>query len=193
MTKIKLLAYYAIMALTVLSARSVIHAADHQALKIRVAIIDFDSGPVAAGWQHNFAREQLGQIAASGLATELARLGSFEVIERSRIQEVLSEQDFQAGGRVDRQTAVQLGKLLGTPLVIVGEIREFEMKTPMIRLGRGISGGWKSARTTVSARLVNTETGKILAVADGKARVRGGAGNIGGIGGGVDLDTSKLS
>lgn len=51
----------------------------------------------------------------------------YQIIERSKLQAVLNEQNFQNGSRVDDNTAVQLGKILGVDAIITGSL-SFEVK-----------------------------------------------------------------
>ncbi len=70
---------------------------------------------------------------------------SLKVIERERIQWLLEELDLQANAnRVDQQTAVRAGKLLGAQAVLLGSY---------IKHGKNI---------VITARLVKVETGEIM-------------------------------
>ena len=51
----------------------------------------------------------------------------YQIIERSRLNAVMKEQNFQSGNRVDDNTAVQLGKILGVDAIITGSL-SFEVK-----------------------------------------------------------------
>ena len=54
------------------------------------------------------------------LITELARNGSMRVVERSRLNELIQEQDLGASGRVDPNTAAQVGRLVGAKFMVLG-------------------------------------------------------------------------
>ena len=54
------------------------------------------------------------------LLTELEQNSSLRIIERSRMREVLAEQDLAASGRVDAETAAKVGKALGARYAITG-------------------------------------------------------------------------
>jgi TolB-like protein len=54
------------------------------------------------------------------LITELAGSPALQVVERDRLQALLEEQDLAKTGRVDQQTAVQLGKILGARHLLMG-------------------------------------------------------------------------
>jgi TolB-like protein len=86
--------------------------------------------------------------ATEKLTHELVSLGKLLVIERSRLEEVLKEQNFSLSGMVDAGTAARIGKLLSVDAVVIGTVRV----TP--------------GRTEFIARIIQSETGIILASAD---------------------------
>jgi TolB-like protein len=57
---------------------------------------------------------------ADFLITEMAANPSIRLIERDQVQKLVDEQKLIAGGQVDRETAVRLGKLLGAQHMIFG-------------------------------------------------------------------------
>jgi curli biogenesis system outer membrane secretion channel CsgG len=57
---------------------------------------------------------------AEMLITELAQNGAVRVVERDRIQTLLEEQNLQGSDRVDKETAVKLGKILGARHMLMG-------------------------------------------------------------------------
>jgi curli biogenesis system outer membrane secretion channel CsgG len=57
---------------------------------------------------------------AEMLITELAQNSGVRVVERDRLQTVLEEQNLQASDRVDKETAVKLGKTLGARHLLMG-------------------------------------------------------------------------
>jgi TolB-like protein len=54
------------------------------------------------------------------LITELAGSPSLQVVERDRLQALLEEQDLARSSRVDQETAVRLGKILGAHHLLMG-------------------------------------------------------------------------
>jgi curli biogenesis system outer membrane secretion channel CsgG len=54
------------------------------------------------------------------LITELAGSPSLQVVERDRLQALLQEQDLARSARVDQETAVRLGKILGVRHLLMG-------------------------------------------------------------------------
>ncbi len=57
---------------------------------------------------------------AEVLITELSRNPTIRVVERDRLQQLLEEQDLSASGRVDAETAVRVGKILGARHMLLG-------------------------------------------------------------------------
>lgn len=54
------------------------------------------------------------------LITELSRNRNIRVVERDRLQELLAEQNLSSGDRVDKETAVRMGKILGAGHMLMG-------------------------------------------------------------------------
>ncbi len=78
------------------------------------------------------------------LITELARNGSMRVVERSRLNELIQEQDLGASGRVDTNTAAQVGKLVGAKFMVLGGFID-------------LFGDFR-----IDARIVDVETGELV-------------------------------
>jgi TolB-like protein len=64
--------------------------------------------------------EALGKGISDVLITELAANPALRVIERDRVQQLLDEQNLGASGRVDKETAAKIGKLVGVRHMIFG-------------------------------------------------------------------------
>ena len=83
------------------------------AQKSNVAILQFDAA--------NISEAEVG-ILTDRLSTELVKLGSFTVVERSQMEEVLKEQGLQQSGCTTSECAVEVGFLLGVDKMITGSI-----------------------------------------------------------------------
>jgi TolB-like protein len=77
------------------------------------------------------------------LVTEVSGTGEFDVIERSQMKKILSEQVLQASGLADPSGAAEAGKLLSAKKMIVGSVSSFDF-------GK-----------VVNIRLIDVETGKV--------------------------------
>jgi curli biogenesis system outer membrane secretion channel CsgG len=128
------------------------------------------------------------------------------VIERKALDKILAEQNFSNSDRANPATAQKIGQILGVDAIIMGSITKFgrDDKSKAIG-GAGLSthgfgiGGIKrneaKAVCAISARLVDTTTGEILAAVTGEGESKRsgtsllGAGGGGGAAGGGVFDT----
>ena len=82
------------------------------------------------------------------LTTLLAQNKKITLIERGLMKKVMEELNLQASGAMDEETVKKLGKILGADAVVTGTLNDL-----------------KDERTEVNARIVETETGKIICAA----------------------------
>ena len=182
------------------------------ARKKRVAIIDFDYGTVHTSSAALFGSDvDVGKGICDLLVKYLVKDGSYTVVERRALDKILSEQNFSTSDRANPATAAKVGKILGLDAIIVGSVTQFGNETKNTNVGGGGGGlggfgiggfGHKKSKAIVAldARLVDVDTGEILAVADGKGEssrestsLLGGGGNWHGFGGGaVDFGSSDF-
>ena len=78
------------------------------------------------------------------LVTEMAANPNIRVVERDQVQKLVDEQNLVSGGKVDKATAIKVGKLLGAQHMIFGGY----MIDP-------------KSNFRIDARAVNVETGEI--------------------------------
>ncbi|MCB1036897.1 MAG: penicillin-binding protein activator LpoB [Acidobacteria bacterium] len=114
------------------------------------------------------------------LANELAATNSFTVVERSKLEHVLQEQNLADYGRVAKGTGAQIGKLTGAQYLVLGTVTAFERDVASTGGGigfRGIRVGGKKedAYLAVDLRVVDTTTGEIKYVrtVEGRAASKG--------------------
>jgi curli biogenesis system outer membrane secretion channel CsgG len=126
-----------------------------------VAVIEFrnDSG---AGWFRGGAGREM----AGMLTNELAATNAFRVVERSKLESVLEEQDLAASGRVRPGSGPQIGQLTGAQYLVTGTVTSYEENTKGTGGGlsfRGVSVGGKSSEAylAVDIRVINAETGEV--------------------------------
>ncbi len=122
------------------------------------------------------------------LTNRLVQDGRYSVIERSRIAEILREQNFGQTGRVDASTAAEIGRILGVDAVLIGSITQFNLdaeESGLNLFGFGQRTRTYQAEVQLTARLVNTTTAGIVMAAEGSgtARKRDESFSVGGIGG----------
>lgn len=170
----------------------------------RIAVMDFDYATVQTSTSALFGTNvDVGKGIADLLVTDLVKDGSYRVIERKELDKLLAEQNFSNSNRADPNSAAKIGKVLGVDAILVGSITEFGNETKKTNLG-GMGGGWggmgiggighskSNANVAIDARLINVDTGEILAVAEGKGQssrsstsLLGGGSNWHGFGGGA--------
>lgn len=95
----------------------------------RVAVLHF-SGPD-------------GKLLSEEFSRQLGMLGRFDVIQRQRVDDLFGVQELDPG-RVDKNTAAHLGKMLGAQAVVMGEVRDL-----------------RQGRVAADLRLVAVETGEV--------------------------------
>ncbi|HPT87761.1 MAG TPA: CsgG/HfaB family protein [Bacillota bacterium] len=135
--------------------------------RYRVAVLPFDDGSIEHWWGKNW---DVGKGVADELITELLKIGRFRLIEREKIDKILSEQDFGQQGRVDQRTAAKIGKILGAQYLIMGKVTEFSTNSTGGAVSvRNYALGIKThtARVELDARLVDTTTSEIITAANG--------------------------
>lgn len=124
---------------------------------------------------------------------ELIKRG-YAVIERSQIQAVLKEQEFQASDITTNEGAARAGAVLNVPAVMLIDIPKYKEKMEMsaklidvedgtiLWIGTGSGSTGKTLSTIVGAG-VGAAAGAVIAGGDSSDRVLGGV--LGGVAGGV--------
>ena len=87
-------------------------------------------------------------IVQERLTTALAQNKKITLIERGLLKKVLGELNLQASGSMDEETVKKLGKMLGADAIVTGTLNDI-----------------KETQTEINARIVETETARILAAA----------------------------
>jgi TolB-like protein len=115
-----------------------------------VAVLYFTNGALVG----NADYAPLSKGMAEMMITELARNPGIRVVERDRLQRLLDEQTLGGGDRVDKETAVRLGKILGAHHLLMGSF---------------VIDPRQNMR--IDVRSVNTETSQVeyVETIDGKA------------------------
>lgn len=193
--------------LLVLSAMTFSPAGSQE--KRRIAVLDFDFSAIQPWWGgYNW---DVGAGVSDIVIKNLVRSGNYRVIERRALEAILAEQDLSNSDRANLGSAAQIGRLLGVDAIVVGSITQFGTEKKKKSFG-GIGGGWGGlagakigttegkAVVAIDARVVDVETGEIVAVAEGAAESSRSGLLLGGIGvggggfgaGGVDMSSSEF-
>jgi curli biogenesis system outer membrane secretion channel CsgG len=182
--------------------------------KKRVAVLNFDYGTVQSSVSAMFGTNtnvDVGKGVSDLLVQQLVTDGKYSMIERNAIDKILNEQNFANSDRVDPTTAAKIGKILGVDAVVMGTITQFGRDDQNKTYGGGAVGGVTSkfgigglqkreakAVVGITARLIDTTSGEILAAVTGTGQsarkgtslVGAGGGNGNAAGAGYDM-TSK--
>jgi len=183
--------------------------------KRRVAVMDFDYATVKSGLAAEFGTTaDVGKGIADLLVDRLVNGGVYSVIERKDLDKIVAEQNFSNSDRADAGSAAKIGRILGVDAIVVGSITQFgrdDKNTGVAgtavgglasRYGLGAAGRRQSkAVVGISARLVNTSTGEIIAASSAKGESKrsgttllgsGGSSNDSG-GGGLNMQSSNFA
>lgn len=114
-------------------------ASMEQQQKRKLAILDFTK---LDGSTDNF-----GRYLAETLTTSMFLTKRFEVIERRQLDKILAELRMNLSDVIDAQNAKRLGRIYGVDAIASGSVTEL------------------AASVEVNARLIETETGRVFAVA----------------------------
>ena len=172
-----------------------------------VAVLNFDYGTIQHWWEGNW---DIGTGISDLIVDALVEDGSFRVIERKKLDAILAEQNFSNSDRADpaAATVAKLGKALGVKYMIVGSITKFGTEKKDVGIGGGGFGGGKfgigrvgtskgKANVAITARIIDTSTGEIMASAKGDGvssrsglMLGGGGGGGKGGGGGISMGSS---
>jgi curli biogenesis system outer membrane secretion channel CsgG len=174
-----------------------------------VAVMNFDYGTVKTVVASIFGTDQdVGKGITDLMVQKLVTDGKYRVIERAALDKIIAEQNFNNSDRADPSSASKIGRILGVDTIILGSITKFgrdDSKVGGVAGGRGgltgaiLGAGKKESKAVVAitARLVNTTTGEILASVTGNGESSrsgvflGGGGGNGSGGGGAAFDMSS--
>jgi TolB-like protein len=117
---------------------------------MRIAILDLQPIEVS---------ESISKIVSDLLRTELFKTKLFTIIERSQMNEILKEQEFQLSGCTETECAVQAGKLLSAHKVLVGTVNKlgaaFIINARIIDVEKGVMEFGESTKVASEAELDN--------------------------------------
>ena len=121
----------------------------------RLAVLPFTDAPDV---------EKSGTI-VQGVAIQKFSQFGFDVVERSRLDDILSEQQFSNTGYADQSSSVELGKLLGVQAILVGEVSLFSSTRQVIN---GVAK--MESFVSLTMRVVDVETGSVVFSGSGSTK-----------------------
>jgi curli biogenesis system outer membrane secretion channel CsgG len=147
--------------------------------RITVAVDEFKNESGAGWWGGGVGWELSGM-----LSNELVATRAFSVVERSRLESVMEEQNLAASGRMRPGEGARIGQLTGAQYLVMGTVTSYEEDTASTGGGisfRGVSLGGKSSKAYVAVdlRVVNSETGEIEFVRTIEGEAKSGGMSIG--------------
>jgi curli biogenesis system outer membrane secretion channel CsgG len=143
-------------------------AASPTVTKKRLAIVQFET-------PYEYRNTRLAGGLTDMMITAMTKLGSFEIVERAQIDQILRERNLPAEGFVGPHTAAKLGELVGADMILGGKLTEFGVKTRksgFIGTVGGVLGADLStttARAKIDCRLVETGSGRVVWADTGEA------------------------
>jgi len=172
-------------------------AAQQAPRKKRVAVMDFEYGTVRSAVAAVFGTDQdVGKGISDMMVQKLVQDGKYSVIERKALDKILAEQNFSNSDRADSSTAAKIGRILGVDAIIIGSITQFGRDDKNTTVGGGGIGGITGrfgvggvqkreakAVCNITARMVDTTTGEILAAVTGSGQSKRGGTSLVGAGG----------
>jgi curli biogenesis system outer membrane secretion channel CsgG len=168
-------------------------SASAQSKRPTIAVLNFDYGSIEHWWSGN---QDIGQGISDLIVDELVNDGSFRVIERKRLDAILSEQDFSNSERADpsAKTMAKLGKVLGVKYLVVGSITKFGTEKDSKSFGGGgfgskfgvgqVGTSKGKANVAIAARVIDITSAEILVSAKGDGTSKRSGFLLGGAGGG---------
>jgi curli biogenesis system outer membrane secretion channel CsgG len=183
-------------------------------VKRRLAIEPFDYSTVRTVSQSIFKTEvDIGNGIRALLTKRIQETGKISVLERSKINTVMQEQDFGASNRVKKGTNAKVGRILGADAVLMGDIVTFGRDdtdnrvnvgavTRRFGLGNVRVGNQESkAVVVINYRIVDAETSEIISTGEARGESSRKSKGIGGMvgvdgvyaGGKVDMTSSNFA
>ncbi len=117
-----------------------------------------------------------GDQVAAALTSAVFATNRFEVLDRASLKQLTKEQDLQISGRVSDDSAVSVGQLIGAAALLVGDMIDYSYNenlstserdcTPKNSKKKQMCTDYTrtaTAHVAVSLKVLDTETGKILA------------------------------
>jgi curli biogenesis system outer membrane secretion channel CsgG len=181
--------------------------------KKALSIDPFDYSAVMTSVQAIFGTQMdIGQGIQAMMTKRVAQDGRFTVVERRKVNEVLHEQDFDAGNRVKKGTGARVGQIKGADLTLMGDIVVFGRDDRRnggfagggVPGAGAVAGGYKQTNKAVVVldyRIVDVETSEVVASGEarGESKRTSSGGGVaflaGGVfgGGGVNMASSNFA
>lgn len=130
-----------------------------------VGIVPFhDNGLISK----DFSREEMKDVVDFAYIA-MSETNRFELVERTRQRAILDEYSYDMSGLVDQDTCAEIGGQLGAQYLLLGSINGLTTRHSETTV---VGAGTKRAQVTatVSLRLVDVETGRVVLAAMGRSK-----------------------
>lgn len=155
------------LVLTFVSCLLLLSSSSLLAARPTIAVLDFTADKDTITFGHGFivreTVESSTKFLTSELMTFLVKANKFDVVERSRMKDILTEQEFSESGYISPETAVKLGKLIGADYFVMGKIEQFQagIENKKIPYTDEIQKQYEG-KITVNVRIVDSRGGKVV-------------------------------
>lgn len=144
-----------------------------------MGVAEFQNSSGAAWWRGGMGWDLAGMV-----TNELASTGKFRLVERSKLEHVLREQDLGASGRIRPGTEAKIGKVTGAQYIVLGTVSAYEESTSGtgggIHVGPLSFGGSQSTSyMAVDLRVVDTTTSEVVYVRTVEGKSESSAATVG--------------
>ncbi len=185
-------------------ALSICQVPAHADAKRRIAVLPFEYGSVSSV----VGTYDVGKGVTELMINKLVSDGTYKVVDRQMLDNILKEQNLSVSDRADPATAIKIGKILACDAIVVGTVTHFGFETKSVSVGSlpsiasgyipfgGALGAFSGAgskkskvKVSISARIIDTATTEILGVAEGQGMSSRGGTSLGV----VDVDNSDFA
>ncbi len=118
-----------------------------------IAIVDFDTTSV----RYNMLGRQFAELIGNAVINS----GTFDVLEREKLDTILKEQAFANSAMVDPNNAVQMGAMLGAPYLMTGKVISANIGKKKFS-GYGVTSTKTTFVLKASTRVLDTRTGRVM-------------------------------
>jgi curli biogenesis system outer membrane secretion channel CsgG len=148
--------------------------------KPAVAVMQFKDGNLTNWWGSSW---ELTDGVTNLVIDEIVKSDRLTVVERTRLDELIGEQDLADDGRVEAETASQIGKLTGARLMVMGTVTQFDFKqSASVGIASFLRLSGSQAKVKLTGRVVDTQNGRVLGSFSGEGSKTGA---------GISVDTMR--
>ncbi len=142
--------------------------------KPSMAVLDFRNDTAAGWWSRGVGNDLSGM-----LTNELAAGKQFRMVERDKLDAVLTEQNLRASERINPATSAKIGNMTGAQYLVTATVSAFEHDVSennggISYKGFSIGGKKEDAYIAVDLRVIDSTTGEVYDTRTIEARASSG-------------------